>query len=104
MRTTPVCICTAGGASIQFLSQYPHEDELLFPPLTTLSTRKVVRRGAKRLVMVSVEISTSVPDTAEIHTASDVPGAVEPPTAYLLLPTPHLPMGTWAAQHWLARR
>jgi len=73
------------GASIQFLSQYPHEDELLFPPLTTLSTRKVVRRGAKRLVMVSVEISTSVPDTAEIHTASDVPG-------------------TAAARHWLARQ
>lgn len=62
------------GASIQWLSQYPHEDELLFPPLTTLSTRRVSRKGAKRLIKVSIDISTAVPDTAEIFTAVDIPG------------------------------
>jgi len=64
------------GASVQWCSQYPHEAELLFPPLTTLSTRRVTSRGAKRLVLCSVDVSTAVPDTGDILVPNDVPGGV----------------------------
>jgi len=64
------------GAGVRWASQYPHEEELLFPPLTTLSTRKVSHRGSKRLINCSVDVSTAVPSTSDIRTPTDVPGAL----------------------------
>ena len=41
------------GAAIQWLSQYPHEEELLFPPCTGLSCTDVSDDGSKRCIMVN---------------------------------------------------
>merc|ERR550514_206692 len=52
------------GASIQWLSQYPHEEELLFPPCTGLSCRDVYEHGAKRCLRVNAQVSTARLDTS----------------------------------------
>jgi Ran GTPase-activating protein (RanGAP) involved in mRNA processing and transport len=65
---------TSRGASIQWLSQYPHEEELLFPPFTGLSCTGLSQHGAKRLVQLSAQVSTARPDTREIDTPEYVPG------------------------------
>ena len=82
------------GAGIQFLSQSPHEAELVFPPLTTLSTHRVVQCGAKRCVVCSVDVSTAGPDTTEIVEPTDVPGTA-PAQRWLAeqleLPPPPIP-------------
>ena len=62
------------GASIQWLSQYPHEEELLFPPCTCLSTANVAEYGPKRCLLMSVQVSTNRPDTSEVTAPEDVPG------------------------------
>ena len=40
------------GAAIDWLSQFPHEKELLFPPCTMLECTGHAMRGTKRLVLV----------------------------------------------------
>ena len=45
--------------TITITMQYPHEEEMLWPPLTTLSTVTVDQRGAKRCVTLSVDVSTA---------------------------------------------
>ena len=64
------------GASIQWLSQYPHEEELLFPPCTGLSCRDVSQHGRKRCVLVNAQVSTARLDTREVTTPGHVPGTV----------------------------
>ena len=61
------------GASLQFLSQFPHEAELLFPPKTMLECKDHTVRGSKRLVVVAPTVSTARPDTSSIRTPDDVP-------------------------------
>ena len=72
------------GASIQWLSQYPHEEELLFPPCTGLACLDFSQHGAKRCIRVSAQVSTARLDTREIITPDAVPG-------------------TDAAMHWVAQ-
>ena len=62
------------GASIQWLSQYPHEEELLFPPCTGLACLDVSIHGRKRCVHVSAQVSTARLDTREVETPDYVPG------------------------------
>ena len=54
------------GASVQWLSQYPDEEELLFPPCTALTCVDVLERGSKRCVLLSAQVSTAQPDTTGI--------------------------------------
>jgi Ran GTPase-activating protein (RanGAP) involved in mRNA processing and transport len=62
------------GAAIHFLSQYPAEEELLFPPCTGLSCTGYSIRGAKRLILLRPQVSTERPDTSEIITPVSIPG------------------------------
>ena len=71
------------GAAIQWLSQYPHEEELLFPPCTGLACLDASKHGRKRCVHVSAQVSTARLDTREVTTPDHVPG-------------------TTAARRWLA--
>ena len=69
------------GAAVGFLSQYPHEEELLFPPCTALQCHGVSEHrrtpyGEKRLVMVTAQVSNKCEDTRKI----DQP-ETRPPTA-----------------------
>jgi len=66
------------GASLRFLSQFPHEDELLFPPKTMLECKEHVQRGNKRLIDVSPTVSTARPDTRGINRPEDMPLRAEP--------------------------
>ena len=52
----------ARGASIQWLSQYPEEAELLFPPLTVLEVKDVSVEGS----VVIAKIAPSVPAQAKV--------------------------------------
>jgi hypothetical protein len=63
------------GAEIDWLSQFPHERELLFPPCTMLECTGYFMRGAKRLVMVRATVSTAMPDTSGIEEPDDVPAS-----------------------------
>ena len=54
------------GAAIQWLSQYTHEEELLFPPCTDLSCTDVSDDGSKRCIMVNAQVSTARLDTREV--------------------------------------
>jgi len=70
---------TSRGASIQFLSQFPHEEELLFPPRTAFqciehTPYRSTHLGSKRIVKVSVQISTRCEDTSQIVHPTTVPG------------------------------
>ena len=53
----------------------PHEEELLFPPCTSLSTVDVAQRGTKRCVLLSAQVSTNRPDVSELATPDHVPGS-----------------------------
>ena len=65
------------GASIQWLSQYPHEEELLFPPCTGLSCLGWSQHGPMRLVHVKAQVSTARLDTRELTQPIDVPGSAD---------------------------
>ena len=65
------------GASIQWLSQYPHEEELLFPPCTGLSCTDVSEHGAKRCLRVNAQVSTARLDTREVSAPDYVPGTTD---------------------------
>merc|ERR1719453_1211538 len=66
---------TTRGASLQFLSQFPHEDEYLFPPKTMIECLSHQTRGNKRLAMVRLTVNPKIPDTSAILTPDTVPGA-----------------------------
>ena len=66
------------GASISFLSQFPHEEEHLFPPFTSFqctdhSERHPTARGPKRLLLVTPGVSTRRPDTSALLTPETRP-------------------------------
>ena len=65
------------GAAIQWLSQYPHEEELLFPPCTGLACTDACQRGAKRCLAVSAQVSTARLDTRELAEPATVPGTAD---------------------------
>ena len=65
------------GANVQFLSQFPYERELLFPPCTYITCReaRVQRTGpwaGVRLISMSVSVSTARPNTDGITTGKPV--------------------------------
>ena len=62
------------GASIQWVSQYPHEEELLFPPCTGLASLGFSQHGVKRCIRVEAQVSTARLDTREVATVYWVPG------------------------------
>ena len=62
------------GASIQWVSQYPHEEELLFPPCTGLASLDVSEHGVKRCIRVNAQVSTARLDTREVASVYWVPG------------------------------
>ena len=64
------------GASIQWLSQYPHEEELLFPPCTGLACLDVSQHDGKKCIRVSAQVSTAKLDTREVQTPDHVPGTL----------------------------
>ena len=65
------------GASLEFLSQFPHEAELLFPPETLLECKPGHKMHCnKRLVVVAPTASTARPVTSGISTPDDVPGGL----------------------------
>lgn len=66
---------TTRGASLQFLSQFPHEDEYLFPPKTMIECLSHQTRGNKRLAMVRLSVNPKIPDTSAILTPDTVPEA-----------------------------
>ena len=73
------------GANIAFLSQFPHECEVLFPPFTLLECKGHAMRGGKRLVLVEATVSTNLPDAARnITTPDTVPGTPELASATIL--------------------
>ena len=66
------------GASVQWASQYPYENELLYPPCTYLTTDSekvcVIKEGVGkgiRLVPVRATISTARPDVNNIKNVDD---------------------------------
>ena len=63
------------AASLQFASQFPHEQEYLFPPGVMIEPkcRSLQMCGNKRLVLVNVSASTNRPDTSAILTPDTVP-------------------------------
>ena len=65
---------TTRGASLKFLSQFPHEDEYLFPPKTMIECKAHETRGNKRLILTNMSVSTNRPDTSAILTPDTVPG------------------------------
>ena len=65
------------GASIQFLSQYPHEEELLFPPCTGLACHATLAAGRKRVLTITAQVSTACPDVRDITTPEHVPGTAD---------------------------
>ena len=64
------------GASVQWASQYPYENELLYPPCTYLHSERVsvIKEGVGkgiRLVHVRATISTARTNVDNIKTVDD---------------------------------
>ena len=59
------------GARVQWVSQYPYEEELLYPPCTFLTCKSVNIVGGIRHVAVSASVSTARPDLKNIKTVTD---------------------------------
>jgi hypothetical protein len=83
------------GADVQFLSLYPHETEILFPPCTYLTCTGQTWRESKRYVTVRADVSTARPDVSAITTCPTVPPkhptaptAPPPPPDYAAPPPP----------------
>ena len=62
------------GSAIQWVSQYPHEEELLFPPCSGLECLDVSQQGMKRIIRVNAQVSTARLDTREVASPYWVPG------------------------------
>ena len=63
----------ARGAAVQWLSQYPHEQELLFPPCTALTCVDHHSREKKRCILVSAQVSTNRNDAHKDFPGPDPP-------------------------------
>lgn len=63
------------GARLAWLSQYPKEHEILFPPCTSLTCQGVQQVGVKRVLLVSAAISTNRPDVGWVSSIDTKPGA-----------------------------
>ena len=61
------------GADVKFLSMFPLEQEILFPPCTALTCTGVKDEGVKRYVKVKPAVSTAKPDVSDITTTTTVP-------------------------------
>ena len=78
---------TSRAASVGWLSQYPHEEELLWPPCLGLSVIGAHEspQWQKKLLIVSAQVSTAKPDTNELLGPRYVPGTAAEQTAVPLL-------------------
>ena len=59
------------GASVQWVSQYPYENELLYPPFTCLTCESVEIKNGIKYLHVRAAISTACPDVSQIQTVTD---------------------------------
>ena len=59
------------AASVQWVSQYPYENELLYTPCTSLTTQDVVEEGDTRFIKIRATLSTNRPNTESIKTVRD---------------------------------
>jgi hypothetical protein len=64
------------GASIKFLSQYPAEEEWLWPPCTNLTCSSVrYPEGAKKIVNVRATVAQKCPGVSHIVTCTSRPAS-----------------------------
>jgi len=66
------------GANVQWVSQYPYECELIYPPCTSLTCKNVTTREEKnlsgiRILNVQASVSTAKKDVDNIRTVRDKP-------------------------------
>lgn len=59
------------GASVVWLSQYPYENELLYPPYTCLTCDSVSTKNNIRYLSVRATVSSARPNTFGIETVTD---------------------------------
>lgn len=61
------------GAMVNWLSQYPAEEELLYPPCTSLTCAKMQQVGCRRVLQVKASVSTRRPDVSWCKQPTDEP-------------------------------
>lgn len=93
------------GADIAWLSQYPHEEEILFPPLTSITVEEA-KKTTDELLLLDVRLNINVrSQTLEQESPSPLPPGshtsisnhLQPPSrlvAFLNLPQP--PTSAWS--------
>ena len=54
------------GAELRWLSQYPHEDEILFPPLTGCEVQGIRVEGAVRVVSIRLSVNLTTPTVEQV--------------------------------------
>ena len=62
---------TSKGASVQWVSQFPYENELLYPPLTSLTCEKWETIDNVKHIYIKASISTMRPVTTQIIRVTD---------------------------------
>ena len=62
---------TTRGATVQWVSQYPYENELLYPPFTCLACDSWEIRNGVKYLSVTASASNACPDVSKILTVTD---------------------------------
>ena len=59
------------GAKVKWVSQFPYEEELLYPPCTYLTCKSVSANDGVRHIIVTASVSNARPDLKRISTVTD---------------------------------